>query len=167
MKQKPFKYVAMVFLQRGGLRFCYFTSRAHAESQCSLSRSQAPRFGWRVVVYDILPNQRIRAYGVQKFEKILMGIGDVGLELVGTRAELIACGVADDYMFEQLGEQGQRSGPTEYGDKFRLQRLGKDRFELRVYLNEVAENPYGMSKIDPYDTDISDIMARVQAGGAS
>ena len=149
---------------RDDLRVYHYRSSAQAEIELSVLRLQAPRMPWRLIAWDVPLNQTIKAYGVQKFDKILTGIGDFGLTLVGTRAELLECGVAADYMFEQLAEQGQRSGPTEYGDSFKLQRLGSGTFELNVYFHEDAKKPYGMSKIDPYDTDISDILARL--GGA-
>ena len=147
----------------GHIRFCEYRTRGEAWLKREIARLRAPHLDWHIVVCDLSPNQMIRHYGIDEFDKILNEIGNTGLQLMGTRAELIRCGVAHDYMFEQLGKHGQRSGPTEYGDNFRLQRLTKDSFKLTVYLSNTARNPYGMSKVDPYETDISDILERIAA----
>ena len=84
-----------------------------------------------------------------------------------SRDELIRNGLAAHYMFEQMGEQNSRVGPTEHGDKFKLVRKSGDRFVLQLRLFRVAENSFQMRAIDPYQTDISDILARVQSGGES
>ena len=76
-------------------------------------------------------------------------------------------GLAADYMFEQMGEQKSRRGSTEHGDKFSLVRKSGDRFALSLWLYKEAEIPFEMRSADPYQTDISDILALVQAGGAS
>lgn len=81
------------------------------------------------------------------------------------RTGLISNGLAADYMFEQMGEQNSRVGPTEHGDKFRLVRKSCDRFVLTLYLYREAKNTFQMRAVDPYQTDISDILERL--GGAS
>ncbi len=83
------------------------------------------------------------------------------------RNGLIRNGLAADYMFEQMGEQNSRVGPTEYGDQFNLVRKSGDRFVLKLRLYREAKNTFVMRSVDPYQTDISDILALVRAGGAS
>ena len=83
------------------------------------------------------------------------------------RSELIRNGSAADYMFEQMGEQNSRVGGTEYGDQFDLVRKSGDRFKLKLRLFREAVNPFRLRAVDPYQTDISKILASVQVGGAS
>lgn len=82
----------------------------------------------------------------------------------GTRAELIESGLAADYMFEMLGDKNTKGARTEYGDMYSLARRKGNRFQLLLELLPEPKNPRGMGHIDPYDTDISDILSRL--GGA-
>ena len=78
----------------------------------------------------------------------------------GSRADLLATGAAAEYMFDQLGDNsGSRSGPTEFGDKFTLHRRKND-FDLLIWTFDRPQQPFGMAKVDPYDTDISEILAQ-------
>ena len=63
-------------------------------------------------------------------------------------------------MFDQLGDKGTRKGDTENGDLFELTRRAKGKFKFRLMLGSEPDMPYGQSKVNPYDTDISDIMAK-------
>ena len=77
---------------------------------------------------------------------------------VATRAQLVNNGFAADYMFDQLGDKNTRSGPTEYGDNFTLERRVHGRYKLLLTLSNEAQQPYGMGKVDPYKTDISGVL---------
>ncbi len=90
--------------------------------------------------------------------------GAVYVETVATRDQLINSGFAAQYMFNQLGDKNTRSGPTEYGDSFTLERRGYGRYKLLLRHRPDAQNPYGMANIDPYETDISAILKQAQFG---
>ena len=79
------------------------------------------------------------------------------------RNELIRNGWAADYMFEQMGEKNTRTGPTEHGDQFHLARKSGGRFAFNLWLFNEAKNSFAMRAVDPYDTDISDILERISA----
>lgn len=86
-------------------------------------------------------------------------------EAIGTRDELISKGLCADYMFDQLGEKKKRTGPTEYGDRFTLERRANERYKIELRLGNEAKIPYGMrSTADPYQTDISDILEQISGG---
>ena len=101
-------------------------------------------------------------------ESISTGMGSDNRTVIwayGTRDKLIESGLAADYMFEVLGDRASKGARTEYGDLYKLGRLKNNRFSLYLSLLPVPKNPHGMAHIDPYDTDISDILSRL--GGAS
>ena len=85
----------------------------------------------------------------------------------GTHDELIESGIAGEYMFRQLGDRPNKAHRTEYGDMYCLERRTGGRFHVFLELLPEPKNPHGMAHVDPYDTDISDILARIRAGGVS
>ncbi len=89
--------------------------------------------------------------------------GPVIVKTIGTREQLIQSGLAADYMFGQLGNQNSRKGPTEYGDRFRLDRRAKSKFSFSLRLLPTAEIPIRMATADPYTTDIGHILERISA----
>ena len=98
-----------------------------------------------------------------KFSQSLYGDA-VYVDTVGTRDELIESNLAADYMFDQLGDGNTRKGSTEYGDRFNLERRANGLFNLSLSLRTEAKHPYGMGKIDPYETDITDILNQIKEG---
>lgn len=87
-------------------------------------------------------------------------------EAIGTREELINSGLCADYMFDQLGEKNARSGPTEYGDRFKLTRRANQRYKITLCLYPKAKKPHGMASVDISKIDTSDILKKI-SGGAS
>lgn len=81
-----------------------------------------------------------------------------------TRDQLIEAGFANPYMFEQMGSQKTRRGPTENGDTFKLQRRTKG-FQLDLWLRHEPTKPFGSGVRSLETTDISEILARI--GGVS
>ena len=79
----------------------------------------------------------------------------------GTRDELINSKLCADYMFDQLGEKNARSGPTEYGDRFTLQRRSNQRYQITLWLRPKARKPHGMASVDIYQTDISALLKQI------
>jgi hypothetical protein len=56
------------------------------------------------------------------------------VEFAGTETELIAAGVATADMFQNLGKSGQKTADTPYGDRYKVRRRIKGRFELELRL---------------------------------
>lgn len=80
---------------------------------------------------------------------------------VGTRNELISSKLCADYMFDQLGEKNARSGPTEYGDRFTLERRSNQQYQITLWLKPKARKPHGMASVDIYQTDISALLKQI------
>jgi hypothetical protein len=86
----------------------------------------------------------------------------------GTREDLIKDGIAGEYMFDALGDKKKKSARTEYGDAYTIARSYEDAIMLKIQLRSFPRNPHGMTKVDPYDTDIGEILDRFSlAGGAA
>ena len=134
--------------------------KAAFEKQCTRHRQ------YSIGRYVIHPNKTILDLGIDRFDSMLKNLGTWGLELVGTSAELVDSGVIGEYVFGLLGKSGTKSSCDEYGNQYELRKASKGRFQLRLHITDEPKKPYGMTKVDPYDTDISDILARVQARGA-
>ena len=82
----------------------------------------------------------------------------------GTRDGLLDSDAAAGYMFDQLGDNKKsRTGPTDCGDKFYLERNNNGRFRLLIWTFDCPQQPFGLSKVDPYKTDISKILERISA----
>jgi hypothetical protein len=139
-----------------------------------LARKQAAsNKAWRshariyVSKYVLHPNKNVMDFGVERFDSMLRWIShfgdDISITFVGTRAELVDSGVIGDYAFDGLGKSGSRSACDEFGNKYRLQKKGKVRFELRLEIRSEPQKPYGMAKADPYKTDITDILESITA----
>ena len=82
-------------------------------------------------------------------------------EAIGTREELINSGLCADYMFDQLGDKNARSGPTEYGDRFRLTRRANQRYKITLCLSPKTKKPHGMASVDISKIDISGILKKI------
>ena len=89
----------------------------------------------------LTPNRTICAFGVDAFDQMVEWFDHSRIEVRGTREELLECGVAMPYMFDQLGEMLERSGPTEFGDRFTLRRMAKGRYKLTIKNSEEPRTP--------------------------
>ncbi len=140
--------------------------RKLAKKKAVSNKAWRPHAKIYVRKYALHPNKTILDFGIERFDSMIKDVGESELTLVGTRAELVDSGVIGDYAFDGLGKSGSRSSCDEYGNQYELRKASKGRFQLRLHITDEPKKPYGMTKVDPYDTDISDILARVQARGA-
>lgn len=140
-----------------------FAEKKTAVAKCEyFNNGCSARLRSQVHRIDVIPNANVRRYGLGRFQVLIRNCGSPWLvELRGTRDELLESGVAECYMFDQLGSNQTRSGPTEYGDSFTLRRMANGRFNLAIHFRDTASIPYGMMSFDLDSIDIGPILRRV------
>ena len=135
--------------------------RELAMKQAASNKAWRPHARISVFKYVLHPNKTILDFGIERFDSMIKDVDESGLTLVGTRSELVDSGVIGDYAFDGLGKSGSRSACDEFGNKYRLRKKWKTRFELRFQIRSEPVKPYGMAKVDPYETDIAEIYDRI------
>lgn len=144
-----------------------FCNRYEALAFRDVRNVKAPQFRYRVVECLFQPNETVKAFGIGRFDNMLKDFtsGPYGchVDCIGSKDDLIACGVAGEYMFDQLGDQNSRQGSTEYGDNFHLIRRSQQRYKLTLWMEHKPRQPWGIGNIKYSDTDISDILEKISA----
>ncbi len=132
--------------------------RELAKKTAASNKQWRPHLRQSVIKYVLYPNKTILDFGIERFDSMIKDVDESELTLVGTRPELVDSGVIGEYAFDGLGKSGSRSACDEFGNKYKLEKKGKARFELRFQIRSEPAKPYGMAKADPYQTDITEIL---------
>lgn len=66
--------------------------------------------------WNLRPNSKIQAFGVDRFDKMLTDVSTNGFTVTGSLEDLIDCGVIGSYIRNILGKSGCKSSCDEYGN---------------------------------------------------
>lgn len=160
------RHVVLCQRRWDGTWHIHSSHRHAAEAQAECARRKGYGDTTRVGILELTPNARIARAGVERADALLTDLGDNHYACRGTAEEIIAAGLAEPYMFENLGKSRTRTGCDEFGDCYRVTPISKTRYELSRHLRKEPGQPHANCRLPPGaphkldDVDVWPLLAR-------